>query len=76
MQTLTRGWQDIGRPVAGVVLTIWAGQRLDLALAITVQVLLLPLVPCCVRQGQCFFVHMHGRTLLGCNSCMGHEKLR
>lgn len=61
MQTLTRGWQDIGRPVAGVVLKIWAGQRLDLALAITVQVLLLLLVPCRVRQGQ-FFLRAHARA--------------
>lgn len=38
MQAISRGWNDIGRPVAGVALKVWAGHRLDLALAITVQV--------------------------------------
>ena len=53
MQALSRGWQGFGRPAAGVVLKLWAGQRLDLALAITVQASLesrlvgwRPLLPC------------------------------
>lgn len=37
MEALSRGWHGFGRPAAGVVLKLWAGQRLDLALAITVQ---------------------------------------
>lgn len=46
MHALSRGWQSVGRPVAGVVLKVWAGQRLDLALAITVQVLLKCIMRC------------------------------
>lgn len=37
MQAISRGWQQLGRPVVAVAARVYFSQRLDLALALTLQ---------------------------------------
>ena len=39
MQALGQSWQAAGRPLTGIAAKLWASQRLDMAIAITVQAL-------------------------------------
>lgn len=40
MQALSRGWQDVGKPLANVAVKLYFAQRLDLAIALGCQAVL------------------------------------